>query len=345
MVTKHQEIGEGLDFVEKKYRNASTYLTREEQLRVLRKYRTCRDPVRKEELREKLIAATWRFVRSVVKPFEGVLDPMVARQAGYKGLIKSFEKNDLRRGSAVTTVAHFWIIMEVLRTISAERYPISIPENLCNEIRREIKSVNPTGEDMPDCELLSRMYGSNYGYDEICKLLAYKQSVVSLYGPPDEEGNESGINEQYIAQENADIEQFELEEDIHRALFARLGDISRDLWVAFRPREIERVKQLMLAESQTDHQKGIDLLNKLKRRRLFSRRERAIVARRFGLFGRGEPQSLRSIGREFYNRSTGKSLTGERVRQILRDVLEKIRISNLLKDYCPILRQTHPLKG
>lgn len=204
------------DFVEQKYEGKRLYLTKREQLEILKKYRKCIDPVLKEKLRDKLVAANWRFARSRARKFEKILGKRVAMQAAYIGLVRSFDKADLRKKSAITTVAHWWILFEMVRAIDTEVYPVTIPGNTTNNVRKKIKAANPTNEDLSDSELLKRMYGDNVTYKELRELLAVKQTFVPIDNVVEKGSGYNG--EKNISYNDEELKKCEIREDIRKAL-------------------------------------------------------------------------------------------------------------------------------
>jgi RNA polymerase primary sigma factor len=205
------------DFVEQKYEGKRLFLTKEEEFEILKKYRKCKEgSILKKKLKDKLVAANWRFAKSRARKFEGILGKEVARQAAYIGLIRSFDKADLRKKSAITTVAHWWILFEMVRAIDTEVYPITIPGNTTNSVRKKIKAVNPLNEDLSDSELLKRIYGANATYKELRELLAVKQTFVPIDNVV-EEGN--GYNgERNISYEDENLRRCEVRKDVRKAL-------------------------------------------------------------------------------------------------------------------------------
>lgn len=211
-------------------------------------------------------------------------------QAGNLGLIRAVDKWDWSRGFRFSTYATFWIRQAVTREISNHSRTIRIPVYLWENVRKYRKVYEKRYEMTGEPPTMEQMSGDmNIPLIEVIRLRNALQDMLSW---------------EEVAERPIPGKQHHFDDPDNPAIFQENGKFGEH-WEDFSAAE-----RLICVETSSDFPLP-------EWASWLTAREKAILTLRFGFDG-GEPRTLEEIGQEY-------SLTEERIRQLLKAALGKLR--------------------
>lgn len=251
-----------------------------------------------EEAKQLMINSNLRLVVNIAKHYRvNGIDPMDLVQEGNQGLITAVDKYDVDKGYKFSTYATWWIKQAITRYIMNNGRTIRIPVHAVetyNKIEKCRKKLEQELYREPTvAEIAEHLHMEE---DKVTQIINTMSDIRSLDAPinSDEDGDESTLGE----------------------------FVSTDTWLSpeeqYDNTELHEVIMGILNEKKVD---GNDRFNS---------REKEVIMRRFGFYGR--TYTLEEVGQEM-------GVTRERIRQIESKVLKKLRMPNTSKKLEPFLNK------
>ena len=249
-----------------------------------------------EEAKQLMINSNLRLVVNIAKHYRvNGIDPMDLVQEGNQGLITAVDRYDVDKGYKFSTYATWWIKQAITRYIMNNGRTIRIPVHAVetyNKIEKCRKKLEQELYREPTvAEIAEHLHMEE---DKVTQIINTMSDIRSLDAPinSDEDGDESTLGE----------------------------FVSTDTWLSpeeqYDNTELHEVIMGILNEKKVD---GNDRFNS---------REKEVIMRRFGFYGR--TYTLEEVGQEM-------GVTRERIRQIESKVLKKLRMPNTSKKLEPFL--------
>ena len=244
------------------------------------------------QARDKFLVSNLRLVVSIVAKLgrgSGMEMPDLI-QAGNLGLIRAVDKWDWKRGFRFSTYATFWIRQAVTREISNHSRTIRIPVHLWENVRKYRKVYEKRYEMTGEPPTMEQMSGDmKIPLIEVIRLRNALQDMLSW---------------EEVAEQPLPGKQHHFYDPDNPAIFQESGKFDEH-WEDFSAAErlvfVEISCNALLPEWAS----------------WLTAREKEILTLRFGFEGE-EPRTLEEIGQEY-------SLTRERIRQLLKAALGKLR--------------------
>ena len=251
-----------------------------------------------EEAKQLMINSNLRLVVNIAKHYRvNGIDPMDLVQEGNQGLITAVDRYDVDKGYKFSTYATWWIKQAITRYIMNNGRTIRIPVHAVetyNKIEKCRKKLEQELYREPTvAEIAEHLHMEE---DKVTQIINTMSDIRSLDAPinSDEDGDESTLGE----------------------------FVSTDTWLSpeeqYDNTELHEVIMGILNEKKVD---GNDRFNS---------REKEVIMRRFGFYGR--TYTLEEVGQEM-------GVTRERIRQIESKVLKKLRMPNTSKKLEPFLNK------
>lgn len=251
-----------------------------------------------EEAKQLMINSNLRLVVNIAKHYRvNGIDPMDLVQEGNQGLITAVDRYDVDKGYKFSTYATWWIKQAITRYIMNNGRTIRIPVHAVetyNKIEKCRKKLEQELYREPTvAEIAEHLHMKE---DKVTQIINTMSDIRSLDAPinSDEDGDESTLGE----------------------------FVSTDTWLSpeeqYDNTELHEVIMGILNEKKVD---GNDRFNS---------REKEVIMRRFGFYGR--TYTLEEVGQEM-------GVTRERIRQIESKVLKKLRMPNTSKKLEPFLNK------
>lgn len=251
-----------------------------------------------EEAKQLMINSNLRLVVNIAKHYRvNGIDPMDLVQEGNQGLITAVDRYDVDKGYKFSTYATWWIKQAITRYIMNNGRTIRIPVHAVetyNKIEKCRKKLEQELYREPTvAEIAEHLHMEE---DKVTQIINTMSDIRSLDAPinSDEDGGESTLGE----------------------------FVSTDTWLSpeeqYDNTELHEVIMGILNEKKVD---GNDRFNS---------REKEVIMRRFGFYGR--TYTLEEVGQEM-------GVTRERIRQIESKVLKKLRMPNTSKKLEPFLNK------
>lgn len=144
-----------------------------------------------ERARDAIIAAHLRLVTRIARQYTGrgvsLLDLI---QEGNLGLVQAVERYDLSHGVRFATYAVWWIRHAIARAIAEQGHPMRLPDDVRARVyalyRARSELLQRLGREPQAHELAAT---TGIPEREVPDLLRYREPVLSLHAPLDEEGD------------------------------------------------------------------------------------------------------------------------------------------------------------
>ena len=251
-----------------------------------------------KEAKQLMINSNLRLVVNIAKHYKvNGIDPMDLVQEGNQGLITAVDRYDVDKGYRFSTYATWWIKQAITRYIMNNGRTIRIPVHAMesyNKIEKCRKKLEQEIYREPTvAEIAEHLHMEE---DKVTQIINTMSDVRSLDAPinSDEDGDESTLGE----------------------------FVSTDTWLSPEEQydniELHKVIMEILNEKKAD---GTDRFNS---------REKEVIMRRFGFYGR--TYTLEEVGQQM-------GVTRERIRQIESKVIKKLRMPTTSKKLEPFLNK------
>ena len=251
-----------------------------------------------KEAKQLMINSNLRLVVNIAKHYKvNGIDPMDLVQEGNQGLITAVDRYDVDKGYRFSTYATWWIKQAITRYIMNNGRTIRIPVHAMesyNKIEKCRKKLEQEIYREPTvAEIAEHLHMEE---DKVTQIINTMSDVRSLDAPinSDEDGDESTLGE----------------------------FVSPDTWLSPEEQydniELHKVIREILNEKKAD---GTDRFNS---------REKEVIMRRFGFYGR--TYTLEEVGQQM-------GVTRERIRQIESKVIKKLRMPTTSKKLEPFLNK------
>lgn len=251
-----------------------------------------------KEAKQLMINSNLRLVVNIAKHYKvNGVDPMDLVQEGNQGLITAVERYDVDKGYRFSTYATWWIKQAITRYIMNNGRTIRIPVHAMETYSKIEKCRKKLEQEMyrepTVAEIAEHLHMEE---DKVTQIMNTISDIRSLDAPinSDEDGDESTLGE----------------------------FISTDTWLSPEEQydniELHKVIMEILNEKKAD---GNDR---------FDSREKEVIMRRFGFYGR--TYTLEEVGKQM-------GVTRERIRQIESKVIKKLRMPNTSKKLEPFLNK------
>ena len=251
-----------------------------------------------KEAKQLMINSNLRLVVNIAKHYKvNGIDPMDLVQEGNQGLITAVDRYDVDKGYRFSTYATWWIKQAITRYIMNNGRTIRIPVHAMesyNKIEKCRKKLEQEIYREPTvAEIAEHLHMEE---DKVTQIINTMSDVRSLDAPinSDEDGDESTLGE----------------------------NVSTDTWLSPEEQydniELHKVIMEILNEKKAD---GTDRFNS---------REKEVIMRRFGFYGR--TYTLEEVGQQM-------GVTRERIRQIESKVIKKLRMPTTSKKLEPFLNK------
>lgn len=248
-----------------------------------------------EEAKQLMISSNLRLVINVAKHYKVTgIDIMDLVQEGNQGLIKAVDKYDVNKGFKFSTYATWWIRQAITRYIMNNGRTIRMPVHAIetyNKIKKCKKDLQQELYREPTiAEIAEHMHMEE---TKVMHIINTMSDIISLDTPVNTENDkdESTLGDMLSANCLSPEEQYDVTE-LHEIIMKILNE------------------------------------KKVNGKDRFSSREKEIILRRFGFYGR--TYTLEEVGKEM-------GVTRERVRQIESQVLKKLRMPSTCKKLKPFL--------
>ena len=251
-----------------------------------------------EEAKQLMINSNLRLVVNIAKHYRvNGIDPMDLVQEGNQGLITAVDRYDVDKGYKFSTYATWWIKQAITRYIMNNGRTIRIPVHAVETYNKIGKCRNKLEQELyrepTVAEIAEHLHMEE---DKVTQIINTMSDIRSLDAPinSDEDGDKSTLGEV----------------------------VSTDTWLSpeeqYDNTELHEVIMGILNEKKVD---GNDRFNS---------REKEVIMRRFGFYGR--TYTLEEVGQEI-------GVTRERIRQIESKVIKKLRMPNTSKKLEPFLNK------
>lgn len=251
-----------------------------------------------KEAKQLMINSNLRLVVNIAKHYKvNGVDPMDLVQEGNQGLITAVERYDVDKGYRFSTYATWWIKQAITRYIMNNGRTIRIPVHAMETYSKIEKCRKKLEQEIyrepTVTEIAEHLHMEE---DKVTQIINIMSDIRSLDAPinSDEDGDESTLGE----------------------------FVSTDTWLSpeeqYYNTELHEVIMGILNEKKID---GNDRFNS---------REKEVIMRRFGFYGR--TYTLEEVGQEM-------GVTRERIRQIESKVIKKLRMPNTSKKLEPFLNK------
>lgn len=251
-----------------------------------------------KEAKQLMINSNLRLVVNIAKHYKvNGVDPMDLVQEGNQGLITAVERYDVDKGYRFSTYATWWIKQAITRYIMNNGRTIRIPVHAMETYSKIEKCRKKLEQEIyrepTVTEIAEHLHMEE---DKVTQIINIMSDIRSLDAPinSDEDGDESTLGE----------------------------FVSTDTWLSpeeqYYNTELHEVIMGILNEKKVD---GNDRFNS---------REKEVIMRRFGFYGR--TYTLEEVGQEM-------GVTRERIRQIESKVIKKLRMPNTSKKLEPFLNK------
>ncbi len=251
-----------------------------------------------KEAKQLMINSNLRLVVNIAKHYKvNGIDTMDLVQEGNQGLITAVDRYDVDKGYRFSTYATWWIKQAITRYIMNNGRTIRIPVHAMesyNKIEKCRKKLEQEIYREPTvAEIAEHLHMEE---DKVTQIINTMSDVRSLDAPinSDEDGDESTLGE----------------------------FVSTDTWLSPEEQydniELHKVIMEILNEKKAD---GTDRFNS---------REKEVIMRRFGFYGR--TYTLEEVGQQM-------GVTRERIRQIESKVIKKLRMPTTSKKLEPFLNK------
>lgn len=251
-----------------------------------------------KEAKQLMINSNLRLVVNIAKHYKvNGVDPMDLVQEGNQGLITAVERYDVDKGYRFSTYATWWIKQAITRYIMNNSRTIRIPVHAMETYSKIEKCRKKLEQEIyrepTVTEIAEHLHMEE---DKVTQIINTMSDIRSLDAPinSDEDGDESTLGE----------------------------FVSTDTWLSpeeqYYNTELHEVIMGILNEKKVD---GNDRFNS---------REKEVIMRRFGFYGR--TYTLEEVGQQM-------GVTRERIRQIESKVLKKLRMPNTSKKLEPFLNK------
>ena len=191
-------------------------LSKATQLALIGEYRKSNDEAIKQDIFLKLLGSNWKLIYHIAKSYK--IDKDVAMNVGCIGLMKAIQKIDLSLDNSLSTVAWWWIKLEIHRAAHRELYTVPVPEYISVLMSKKIREAKITKSSSDFVGL----FGDEYSHKELRMYYAYIQKVIIT--PSNYQSEDDQPTDYYeLADERKDFEKVDI------ALYiTKLIDIIKD---------------------------------------------------------------------------------------------------------------------
>jgi RNA polymerase nonessential primary-like sigma factor len=205
-------------------------LSKDEQLRLIVKYRSSKEEDKKDVLL-RLIGCNWKLVYTIARKFKSI-DIDTAMSVGFIGLIKAIDHIDLSRGNGLTTVAYPWIRMEITRTVNREIYSVPVPEYVFDIVSKKIKNVCSCSNKDKDLDG-SNILDNDCTYSDLSMYFAYTQKKVLIPSLNNEYDDSNTMSYYEPIADAKSIKELEENLDVSKAVNSIKDDRIRDIIIRY----------------------------------------------------------------------------------------------------------------
>jgi RNA polymerase sigma factor (sigma-70 family) len=145
-----------------------------------------------EKARQRMVNSNLRLVVSIAKTYTSTGMPfMDLIEEGNLGLIRAVDKFEPQRGNKFSTVAHWWIIQAIIRSLSNKSRTIRIPVHMVDAMNRAIRTLTAKLGRYPEpAELLVALKMPNLTEMQVREVLAIMSGPISIDEALEEDSEE-----------------------------------------------------------------------------------------------------------------------------------------------------------